>query len=220
MYKYETHLHTFPASSCAKVPPQVCAPFYKALGYDGIFVTNHFIHSSDDYETQLNAYCADYEAVKAIGDEIGLKVFFGIELTVAPGTDFLIYGLDKNWYLQNRQIMDMPTREKLSYMAQCGALIVQAHPFREAGYIDHIRLFPRNVHGVEVYNANRTELENRMAGIYAENYGLLPFAGSDNHKGPAQTKLGGMAFSTPVRSEKDFADRIIDGQGERFTLEL
>ncbi len=220
MYKYETHLHTLPVSACAKVSADVCVPFYKELGYDGIFVTNHFFRDAENYEAQLNFYCADYETAKAIGDKIGLKVFFGIELTVAPGTDFLIYGLDKHWYLENRQIMDMPTREKLSYMADAGALIIQAHPYREAGYIDHIRLFPRNVHGVEVYNANRTELENRMAEIYARNYELLPFAGSDNHRGPAQKNLGGMEFASPLAGETDFVKRVKAGEGTPFALTL
>lgn len=220
MYKYETHLHTLPVSVCAKVPAEACVPFYKELGYDGIFVTNHFIRDSREYEKQLRFYCSDYKAAKAIGDQIGLKVFFGIELTVAPGTDFLIYGLDEGWYLNNPQIIDMPTRKKLSYMMDAGALIIQAHPYREAGYIDHIRLFPRNVHGVEVYNANRTELENRMAQIYGENYGLLPFAGSDNHRGPAQMKLGGMEFPTPIIDEVDFANRIKAGEGCLFRNNL
>lgn len=220
MYRYETHLHTLPVSGCAKVTAEACVPFYKELGYAGIFVTNHFIRDCQNYEEQLRFYCSDYKTAKAIGDEIGLKVFFGIELTVAPGTDFLVYGLDEAWYLNNRQIMDMPTREKLSYMAQAGALIIQAHPFREAGYIDHIRLFPRNIHGVEVYNANRTELENRMAQIYGENYGLLPFAGSDNHKGPAQTLLGGMEFCTPITDEADFVNRVKAGEGRLFRENL
>ena len=77
----------------------------------------------------------------------------------------------------------MKKREELAYMMENGALIIQAHPFREAAYIDHIRLFPRNVHGVEVFNADRTELENGMAKIYAQKYDLIEFAGSDNHTG-------------------------------------
>ena len=46
-----------------------------------------------------------------------------------------------------------------------------------------IRLLPRDVDGVEFYNANRTEFENAMARQFAGNYGLWGSAGSDNHAG-------------------------------------
>ena len=90
------------------------------------------------------------------------------------------------------------------------------HPFREARYIDHIRLFPRLVHGVEVYNANRTEFENEMARQYAENYGLIPFAGSDNHRAAQQLFLGGMGSETPLTDEADFVQKVKSGEMKPF----
>lgn len=99
-----------------------------------------------------------------------------------------------------------------------GALVIQAHPFREASYIDHIRLYPRCVHGIEVINAERTDLENKMAEIYAENYGLLKLAGSDNHNGKKQKKLAGMCSSVPILNEQDFIHRVKNGEMEIFTL--
>ena len=42
MYKYETHLHTSPVSVCARVEVRETLEFYKSLGYDGVFITNHF----------------------------------------------------------------------------------------------------------------------------------------------------------------------------------
>ena len=43
VYKYETHLHTSPVSKCAKATPRESLEFYKSAGYDGVFVTNHFL---------------------------------------------------------------------------------------------------------------------------------------------------------------------------------
>ena len=43
MYKYETHLHTYPVSGCAKAGVRESLEFYKSLGYDGVFITNHFL---------------------------------------------------------------------------------------------------------------------------------------------------------------------------------
>lgn len=223
MYKYETHLHTSPVSRCARVSVRDNLEYYKSLGYDGVFITNHFIGGhigiSEDlpYEEKLAFYFSDYEEGKRLEQELGIKVFCGVEMNY-KGTDFLIYGPDKAWYLANPQIMDMKMTERLPLMMDNGALVIQAHPYREASYIDHIRLFPRSVHGVEVLNSSRPEFENAMAKHYAGSYGLLEIAGSDNHHGSARTNLAGMCFETPIESEQNFVRRVLDGQGKIFTL--
>jgi hypothetical protein len=223
MYKYETHSHTWPVSICARVSVEESLAFYKEMGYDGVFITNHFldgninIDKSLPYEAQIAFYFSDYEEGLRIGEKLGLKVFFGAELSYG-GTDFLVYGLDKAWFLTHPEIMEMKKSRELEFFMESGALVIQAHPFREAAYIDHIRLFPRQIHGVEVTNACRKDSENRLAEIYAEHYGLLKIAGTDNHLGPRQKKLAGVSFETPIESEADFVRRIMNGEGELFTL--
>ena len=100
---------------------------------------------------------------------------------------------------------------------ESGALIIQAHPFREAHYIDHIRLYPRHVHGVEVINACRTDFENDMAKHYAQSYGLLEFAGTDNHVAGARPFLAGMCCLSPLKDEQDFITRVKNGEMSIFT---
>lgn len=223
MYKYETHLHTNPVSECAIATVEEQLTFYKSLGYDGVFITNHFldgninIDRNKSYEEKLDFYCSDYEKALAIGKEIGIKVFFGAELAY-KGTDFLVYGLDKEWYMAHPEIMDMTKRQELKFMMESGALVIQAHPFREAFYIDHIRLFPRSVQGIETVNASRKDEENEMADIYARQYGLLPFAGSDNHVGKGQKRLAGIACKEPIVDEADFVNKVKNQQVELFTL--
>jgi histidinol phosphatase-like PHP family hydrolase len=216
-YLYETHLHTSPVSKCARADVRETLAFYKSLGYEGVFITNHFldgninIDRSLPYAERIEFYFSDYEEGVRIGKEMGISVFFGVECSYG-GTDFLVYGLDKQWFLSHPEIEDMRKTQMLPLMAQDGALIIQAHPFREASYIDHIRLFPRSVHGVETYNACRTDFENTMAELYAKNYGLLSFAGSDNHSAGAQTRLGGMQSQTPIADEMDFVARVKNGE--------
>jgi histidinol phosphatase-like PHP family hydrolase len=221
MYRYETHLHTSPVSRCARADVRESLEFYKNLGYDGVFITNHFLDGNINvdrdkpYAEKIEFYFSDYEEGVRIGEELGIKVFCGVELSY-KGTDFLVYGLDKAWFLAHPEIMEMKKTEELAFMMEQGALVIQAHPFREAVYIDHIRLFPRFIHGVEIYNANRTEFENRLAEQYCDNYGLVPFAGSDNHQGGSQKLFGGMATETPLMNERDFIDRIKRGEGKPF----
>ena len=52
MYKYETHLHTFPVSRCARAGIQETLEFYKKLGYDGVFITNHFLDGNINVEKE------------------------------------------------------------------------------------------------------------------------------------------------------------------------
>lgn len=224
-YRYETHLHTLPVSKCAKASVRENLEFYKSLGYAGVFITNHFLDGNINidrtlpYEERLDFFFSDYEEGVRIGRELGIAVFCGIECSYR-GTDFLVYGLDKEWYRLHPELEEMKKTQMLPLLMEAGALVVQAHPFREAAYIDHIRLFPRHVHGVETYNACRTEFENAMAKQYASNYGLLPFAGSDNHRGALQERLGGMEFSSPLANEKDFVDRVKSGEITLFQLDL
>ncbi|MBR4761584.1 MAG: histidinol phosphatase [Clostridia bacterium] len=221
MFKYETHLHTSPVSQCASASPEEAVDFYKSLGYDGIFVTNHFIDGNIDvdrlapYSEKIEYYFSDYEKAKLYGERVGLKVFSGVEMSHG-GTDFLIYGLSKKWYLDHPEIMNMRKSAELAFLRENGALVIQAHPFREAGYIDHIRLYPRVIDGAEVINANRTEFENSMAEIYAKSYNLLRFAGSDNHVASRQTKLAGMMSERPIKDEKDFVSAVKNGELKIF----
>lgn len=224
MYRYETHLHTSPVSKCAVADVRQTVEFYKALGYAGIFVTNHFldgnINISRDvpYEEKIEFYFSDYEAARELGEQVGLQVFCGVELSYG-GTDFLIYGLSKQWYLEHPEILQLRKSQELRMMWEAGALIIQAHPFRELSYIDHIRLYPRNVHGVEIINASNLDFANDMAAHYAESYKLIPFAGSDNHSAYRKPRLAGVEFDTPVTDVQDFMERILDKEHRLFSME-
>ena len=226
MYRYETHLHSSPVSKCGSYSVRHNMEFYKEIGYDGIFLTNHFLDAniggdrSLPYRDQIEFFFTDIEEGERLSDEIGIKFFWGVE-TSYLGTDFLIYGLSKEWYLSHPEIMEKPRKEVLTMMANDGALVVQAHPFREASYIDHVRLFPYSVHAVEIDNCgNSKEFQNTMAKMYADCYGITHFAGSDNHIAQEIDRLAGVEFDTPINSIEEFIERIKNGEGHTFSLNL
>ena len=223
MYKYETHLHTSPVSKCASATVKESLEFYKKIGYDGVFITNHFLdgNSSVDrslsYEEQIEFYFSDAEEGMKLAEEIGIKVFCGVEMSYG-GTDFLVYGLGKDWFLAHPGIMSMKKSEELNLLRENGALVIQAHPYREAAYIDHIRLFPRAVDGVEVINATCKEEVNNLANIYADSYGLLKSAGSDNHSAERVKMLAGVFTDTPIDSVDDFIRMVKAGETRVFHM--
>ena len=222
MFKYETHLHTFPVSRCATSTVEENLAFYKKLGYDGVFITNHFldgninIDSQKSYSEKIEFYFSDYEKGVEIGEKLGIKVFCGVELSY-KGTDFLVYGLDKEWFINHPEILNMKKTDELKFMIEQGAFVIQAHPYREAPYIDHVRLFPRSVHGVEVVNACQDENTNNLAKIYCKSYNLLEFAGSDNHFAERKKFLAGLCFEQPISSVSDFIEKVKSGKMQIFT---
>lgn len=222
MYLYETHLHTALTSACSRFQPQEIVEKYTRLSYAGVFVTDHFLNgnttvpASLPWKERISRFCEGYRAVRERARGTGLDVFFGWEYSYL-GTDFLVYGLGEDWLAAHPEIMDMRVSEFLPFVRREGGLVVQAHPYREADYIDHIRLYPSLVDGLETVNANRSERTNRLARILAEEYGLCKTAGSDIHNA-AQSALAGMKFGNKLVSEQDFAERVKRGEGQLFPL--
>ena len=221
MYRYETHLHTTLVSACSVFTPQEIVEKYVRLGYAGVFVTDHFLNGNTSvprdlpWERRIVRFCSGYRLLKKAA-EGEIDVFFGFEYSYY-GTDFLVYGLEEEWLLAHPEIMEMSTNEFCLFARKEGGLVIQAHPYREASYIDHIRLFPRVVDGIEVINATGDERSNRLAGILANSYHLFATAGSDI-QGKFQNSLAGMEFSQRLTSAKDYVERVKKGEGSVFTL--
>ena len=223
MYRYETHLHTSPASACGHASATESVAFYKKIGYAGVFITNHFLDANVGcdrtlpYEAQLDFYFADYYEAKKLETE-DFSVFLGVENNYL-GAHFLIYGLAPEWYYAHPECLTMKKNNLLPMMQEAGALVIQAHPFREDSWIPHLSLFPRATHGVEIFNSSRPDEENAMALPYAEHYGLLHFAGSDNHRAASHARLGGMEGEERIRNESDFVRLVLEGKMHPFAID-
>ena len=57
-----------------------------------------------------------------------------------------------------------------------------------------------------------------MAKIYAQHYGLLEFAGTDNHRASGKRKLAGVCCEEPVCNIEDFISKVKENKMEIFTL--
>ncbi len=215
-YLYETHLHTKQGSACANSTGSEMAKACKEYGYTGIIVTDHFFYGNTavnhelHWEDWVQHYALGYEEAKKTGDAIGLDVFFGWE-SCYDGTEFLIYGLTKEWLLKHEEIRDASVEEQFELVKASGGIVIQAHPYREAYYIPEIRLFPEYVDGVEVLNISNGMkmfgkplpcVQDEKALEYAKKYDLLMTAGSDAHS--VDILGSGMLFDTKLNSIEDF----------------
>ncbi len=227
-YRYETHLHTSQGSRCAAMSAEEQIKFYAQRGYTGVFVTDHFwgnrscrVDEDLPFEAQVEQYFSLAEAAKKHGKKYGIDVFCGIEYTWR-GTDFLVYGFAPEIIKAHPEIPSLKPHEFTRLARESGALVIQAHPFRLNSCSTIIRLFQREVDGFEVTNGTNTDHQNKMAGIFAGEYGLRKFAGSDNHgvnKGTLRY-LAGVETSRRIKDEQDFVDVIKKGKYRIFTEDI
>ena len=222
MYRYEIHLHTVESSACGVTPGREYPAIFKARGYDGIFFTDHFFHGNTrpardlPWPDYVDAYMKGYEEAKKAGDEIGFKVFFGIEENFA-GDEYLIYGVGREFLLAHPEIPHWTREEMLRWVHEAGGAVLQAHPFRDRFYISGIHLLLDGVDGIEGINTANTANDNLAALCYALRFGLPVYAGSDTHdKARISDMNGGTITDTPIVSEKDFAERILRRESHRI----
>lgn len=221
--RWETHTHTKEGSACARASAADMARACKALGFDGMFVTDHFyagntaVERSLAWEEWVQQFCQGYYHAKDVGDAIGLRVCFGWEYSW-EGNDFLTYGLSPEWLSAHPETISVEPISYLRLIRDAGGCIVHAHPFRQENYIRYIKLLPAEVDAVEVYNGgNHQEAFNERALWYAESFGLPQTAGSDAHN--TDQFSGGIITAHEIISTEDYP-AIVRGGGisELFRL--
>jgi hypothetical protein len=221
-YRYETHLHTAEASRCGRSPGAEMARHFHALGYAGIFVTDHFFNGNaavpDDlpWRERVEQFCLGYEAAAREGCRLGLDVFLGWEYSHG-WAHLLTYGLGKEWLLAHPDLLDWNILDYLDRVHADGGVVVHAHPFREG--VEPVTLFPARVDAIEVANAGRDADCNRHARDFALSFGLPQTAGSDIHS-TRQTRVCGILCSRRLVGGGDYLAALRTGEAVGFDTNL
>ena len=218
-YLYETHLHTCQGSACGATPGREYPKRFQDLGYDGIFVTDHFFQGNcaaprtGKWADRVDAYMAGYYDALEAGGKIGFKVFFGIEQNYR-GDEYLLYGIDRDFLLVHEDIESWPREKLFSEVRAWGGCAVQAHPFRERGYISMIHFQLTGLDAVEGINMGNHPHEDVCALKYAKWLQLPAAGGSDIHnvKNAEAERLCAVAFETPLADGQDYARRLRSGE--------
>ncbi len=218
-YKYEVHLHTAQSSKCGFTPGQEYIEKFKAAGYDGIIVTDHFYHGNTAIDRDLpwarfvEEFCKGYEAAKEEGDRRGFKVFFGWEENY-QNDEYLIYGLDKEWLIKHNEILHASQQEMLEMVHEGGGAVVQAHPFRERGYIKNVNVHPFQCDAMEASNFGNPPEQDILAYNFCRDRGITMTSGTDIHnKVVLNDATTGMVFEKPLESINDYVAAIKSGKG-------
>lgn len=212
-FKYETHLHTSEVSKCAVSGACELVNAYIDAGYAGIVVTDHFINGNTTvpgnlpWKEQVDLFCLGYENALREANNKNFQVFFGWEYSY-NGADFLTYGLDKTFLIENPDVVTIDIERYFCTVHRNNGFIIHAHPFRQAPYIKSIVLYPQYIDAVEVHNGAHTDPEfDYQAKVYAGAYGLPETSGSDTHH-VSGINGGGMAFDHRLESIEDLIGSI------------
>ncbi len=223
MYRYDLHVHTSEASRCGRSPAKDIARAYADAGYDGIVITDHFIHGNTavseelPWKERMQAYEAACLSAREEGAKRGLDVLFGIEHRFGDGgKEVLVYGILPETLALHPEIETMEIEAFCHFMHQNGAYISMAHPFRKKPYIPQpgVSVDPSLLDALEVYNAGNRDDENFRALYYACRHGLGMTSGGDVHDAESeQIGQAGMLFSRRITSEKALAQALFAGEG-------
>lgn len=172
----DIHIHTKPISYCSELDAAAMVRRAKEIGLEGVCITEHDAIWSK-------------EAISELSAEHEFPVFRGMEVSTDCG-HILTFGLHEYvpgiWRAETlRKVVD-----------EAGGVLVVAHPFRRPWYGVRLRkeyglsltaeeageekVF-KLVHGVEVMNGERPEIENSFAAEVSELIGLFTTGGSDAH---------------------------------------
>lgn len=206
--KIEMHAHTSPVSPCGMLTPVQVVKIYEELGYDAIVVTNHYSEYSmpllgDTFNEKIGNFIADYRAcVKAART---IKVFLGAEVAIRgpySRAEFLLYGIDEDFLYDSPLLIEQTQSRLYSLCRQCGAVMIQAHPFRT-----EFNMVPQDcglMDGIEV-NCHPAHLrQEEKVRDFASAHGLLVTAGSDFH-GDGMPSAG-IITDEPVDDVKELAE--------------
>ena len=213
MYKFDPHTHTEESSLCAIAPARKLVNAYHKAGFGGIAITDHLAEyviqrrglGWDDFVTSV---LAGYKAAKRHGDNIGLDVIHGVEMSfINDPSDYLIYGIDEEFLRENPFVHKLGLKKFYQRFGD-RFLIIQAHPFRNGNKASTTGC----IHGIEVFNGNPWGDNNndKARAFHDRRPNLLPFSSSDAHSAdPKGVGRGWLELEYPVKTANEFKDLVL-----------
>ncbi len=216
----DMHLHTSGISRCAKKPYNEMLDNAKENGYDAVVISNHYTKAyftEENHSEWIEEYLCEFYKCEKYGKEIGIKVFFGIEVTFeeSPAVHFLIYGADEHFLRKNQFLCFKTQKELYNLCRENGCVLVQAHPFRGGASV----MSPELLDGIEIncHPGHGDSHSEEIIKIAKEN-NLALTVGCDYHADNYRP-LGGMFLPDYINSGKELADYIIKKEKTKVQIQ-
>jgi len=159
----DLHIHTLIGSHCSIIEIYDLIKHAKKIKLDGICITDHD-SSAGIWQT------------KKIGEEEGIKVFGGIEVSTRQG-HVIVFSKDIEEIKIPIHVVDL-----ISWVHSKGGIIIPVHPFRKGVPCLYNHLYEiSGFNAIEVLNGNCTREMNILAWLASLKLGLPGVGGSDAH---------------------------------------
>lgn len=216
----DMHAHSSSISRCCKITAEDAIKKTLETGMDGLVLTNHYQKSyvSDgDYSGFAKRYMAECEQAELLGEKLGCKVFWGIEVTVEryPKVHMLIYGVDKEFLLRHPMLFDYTQQQLYRAVKENGGVLIQAHPFRNGTSV----LDTKYLDGIEV-NCHPKYESTHQAELFAiaEKEGLRVTCGGDFHN-DTHRPCCGMYLPDDLQNSQQLGQYLADAQRVKLCVQ-
>lgn len=211
----DCHAHTSAVSVCCRKNASEIVDEAITAGIDGIILTNHYdmryvedMHRYESVGKMAEAHVDEYRRAKAIGDERGFLVMFGVEVSMKryDGTHVLVYGIDEEFLLEHSDILFYTQAELYEKVHAVGGAVVQAHPLRNG---KNVLLDTSYLDGVEISSHilyDGTHYEELSE--FAYDNGLILTSGGDYHGDVPHRPYCGMYLPEYITDTKKFAEYL------------
>jgi predicted metal-dependent phosphoesterase TrpH len=186
------HAHSA-LSRCCKIDGKDALLVAIENGMDGFILTNHYDRCyliNDDKSEYATRYINEYYYVKEWADKLGVKAYFGVEITMAKhdNVHILLYGINPEFLLEYPDLYDYELKDLSELAHKYNSILIQAHPFRnncnvlqDLNYLDGIEA---NCHTIK--EGPHLELVSNIA----KEYKKILTCGGDFHNDASRAKCG------------------------------
>ena len=217
----DLHSHS-KLSVCCKIDIKGALLVAKERGMDGFVLTNHYdiiYLESDDQLEFAQRYINEFYHAKEVADELGMKIFFGVEITMSKyaGSHVLLYGVEPEFLLEYPDLYYYELSDLYNLAHKHNAIIIQAHPFRHntnfllnLNYLDGIEA---NCH--TIFEGPHLELVSQIA---SDNKKILTCGGDYHHDSP-RPKCG-VYFPDDLKDVKDLVNYLANTNKIKLCVQL
>lgn len=216
----DMHAHSA-LSRCCKIDGVENLRVAKQYGMDGFILTNHYDRLyliNDDKLEYANRYINEYYYVKNGAEKLGMKCYFGIEITMAKHKNIhmLVYGVSPEWLLEYLDLYDYDIKDLCQLIHKYNGILVQAHPLRKN---INVLLDTKYLDGVELNSHTNKEgphTEEILDIAKANN--LLVTSGGDFHNDAPRAKCG-VYLPDEINDIKEIVEYLKDTNEIRMVVQ-
>lgn len=206
----EMHCHSSGISYCSRIPYNKLIDVTKSAGFDAMVLTNHYCRDYlkvVSYEDWIECYIQEYDLAREYGKTVGMKVFFGVEVTVDydPGMHMLLYGITPEMLRRDKNLFEKSLEELSDYCRDNGITLIQAHPFRYGRTVQE----PSRLDGIEINCHAGYEGAHTLEIVrIAKEHKLSVTCGNDYHGDTPYRPRGGMILPDSIETDQELARYI------------